>query len=89
MTELPQTDPTVWGALGASLTSLGASVVAFFKSRDTNERIHRANGKAQEAINRVAVNEEAIRGIRESLTDIKTRQGRIEDKLDRVLEDRS
>lgn len=82
MSDLQQTDPTVLGALGASLTSLSASVVAFFKSRDTNERIHRANGKAQEAINRVAVTEATVKGISERLN-------RIEDKLDRVLENRS
>lgn len=73
--------PGFWEAVATSLVGLGASALALFKSRDSNERIHKANGRAQEAINRVAVVEEAVRGIKERL-------GRIEDKLDRALEQR-
>lgn len=81
MSDPQQTDPTLWGALGASVTSLGASMLAYFKTRDTDDRIHRANGKSQDAINRVAVAEQAVR-------DIARRLDRIEDKLDRALEGR-
>lgn len=79
---MPDPQPFGWGeAIAAAVAGGIPGIAALFKGRGAGGLIHGVRNKAQEAISRVAV-------VEKGMEDIGARLGRMEDKLDRLVERR-
>ena len=74
-------DPTpgLWESVAASLAAIVTGGLALFRGRGLDNKIHKLQTNQQATTTRVAV-------LESSFHDLKERLGRIETKIDRVLE---
>ena len=71
--------PGLWESLAAAVAGGMAGGLALFKGRGVGAKIHKLQSNQQATTTRVAV-------LESSFHDLKERLGRIETKIDRVLE---